>query len=824
MLRKALIITALLLPLNNASAGAIDFRLGSDMAELTFLTQTASFGYGGADIGFGALINEHNDVIANGSILVSGSSAGDVKALHFGVGAKVYAGTLDGPSGNLDVDGGAVALGAKIRYVFPGNAPLAVLGELYYAPEVTSISDFAGVQEYRLALELEVTPSARAYVGYRKLEVELDNGFDYEVDDDFLAPSVDIVIVNGVDLPSIVGDRMINLVTWNLSAVLPVVTAFENPDRGGKIVQIAGNCSSFESWQSQTAIDAIDWLAPRPKGRILYDLTHNPNYGIDSWDSVFTQNTLTQTGMRNMLVNRSHTFDKLYPPSTLSTQNLEAFDILVIHDPGTNFTAAEVTAVTEWVNDGGSILGIADHTLSKNQNMNYLLSNMDIAINHTATGTNALTPSDEHVTHEGCITMSCLAPGAVGTSGSAFSIWEDVSGVPVIGGDQHGNGRVILIADTAIVRDLRITVADNAQALINFVNWLSSATADVVVYTDRNPAIQPNYNYYTSEVALALNGLGIQYYLTSDPDYLNISLATQSWDLVISDGNYYTAIMKCEAELLDHMESGGKLIMRDWRFRYTGYPLWNYLGFEGNESSISSGPPTVYLWASAHPIFNLPADYGAANINSTHDFFGTDLARVTLFNNATAIAGVSTSPEENTAAIVIGADGRAICNMFSISEYIDDTDNSTYSDAFEIFTNEIAYLYFDRPMIDHPDDITYMESETGNEISWTPTADAGPWEYTVRENGSIIETGLWDGGAITINVDDVNASLTEYELTVFDTLGYSASDLVILNVTEYFDPTTTGTGVPIDPMLLIIIGVGAIVVIVIIIIVMKKKK
>ena len=185
MLRKALIITALLLPFNNVSAGAIDFRLGSDMAELTFLTQTASFGYGGADIGFGVLFNEFNDVIANGSILVSGSSAGDVKALHFGVGAKAYVGTLEGPSGNLDLDGGAVALGAKIRYVFPGNAPLAVLGELYYAPEVTSLSDFAGVQEYRLALELEVTPSARAYVGYRKLEIELDNGFDYEIDDDF---------------------------------------------------------------------------------------------------------------------------------------------------------------------------------------------------------------------------------------------------------------------------------------------------------------------------------------------------------------------------------------------------------------------------------------------------------------------------------------------------------------------------------------------------------------------------------------------------------------------------------------------------------------
>jgi hypothetical protein len=184
MLRKALISITLLIPFNNALAGAIDFRVGSDIAELTFLTQSASFGYGGADIGFGALINDENDVIASGSILVSGSSAGDVKALHFGVGAKAYVGTLEGPgSGSLDVDGGAIAIGANIRYVFPGNTPLAILGEAFYAPEVTNISDFDGLVEYRVALELEVTPSARAYIGYRFLEVTFSDNVDYEVDD-----------------------------------------------------------------------------------------------------------------------------------------------------------------------------------------------------------------------------------------------------------------------------------------------------------------------------------------------------------------------------------------------------------------------------------------------------------------------------------------------------------------------------------------------------------------------------------------------------------------------------------------------------------------
>jgi hypothetical protein len=185
MLRKVLITTALLIPFNNVSAGAIDFRVGGDMAELSFLTQTASFGYGGADIGFGALINEHNDFIANGSILVSGSGAGDVQGLHFGVGAKAYLGTLEGPGArSLDIDGGAIAIGGRIRYVFPGNMPLAVLAEGFYAPEVTSISDYDGLLEYRVALELEVTPSARAYVGYRKLEVTFNESTDYDVDDE----------------------------------------------------------------------------------------------------------------------------------------------------------------------------------------------------------------------------------------------------------------------------------------------------------------------------------------------------------------------------------------------------------------------------------------------------------------------------------------------------------------------------------------------------------------------------------------------------------------------------------------------------------------
>jgi hypothetical protein len=190
MLRKALItITALLLPSSNALSVGLDLKISNEMAEAIFLTQNATFGYGGADIGFGLLINENDDFMLTGAIMVSGSGTGDVRALHLGVGGKAYAGRLDFQSNNSvnssqeKPSGGAIAIGGSVRYVFPAKMPFAILAEGYWAPSVLSFSDFDSLLEYRADFELEVTPSARAYVGYRKLQVDLDTGYQYDVDD-----------------------------------------------------------------------------------------------------------------------------------------------------------------------------------------------------------------------------------------------------------------------------------------------------------------------------------------------------------------------------------------------------------------------------------------------------------------------------------------------------------------------------------------------------------------------------------------------------------------------------------------------------------------
>lgn len=181
MLRKALLIFPPLFITSQVHAAGLDLKLSSETAEITFLTENATFGYGGADIGVGLFINEDDDILANGSIVVSGSGTGDVRALHFGVGGKLYGGRLDFQPDKLS--GGAIAIGGNLRYVFPASMPFAVLAEGFWAPAVTSFSDFDGIVEYRVAFELEVTPSARAYIGYRKLEIELDSGVKYDADD-----------------------------------------------------------------------------------------------------------------------------------------------------------------------------------------------------------------------------------------------------------------------------------------------------------------------------------------------------------------------------------------------------------------------------------------------------------------------------------------------------------------------------------------------------------------------------------------------------------------------------------------------------------------
>lgn len=179
-MRRLLVALFLVTASTQTYARGVDLRLADKTAELIYLTESSTFGYGGADVGLGVFFNEADDLMLSGTMMITGNSANNNSPFQFGVGFKLSGAKLDGP----DEQVGALAVGGQLRYVIPSSTPIAFLAEGFVAPEITSFSEATQYSEYRFAVELEVTPSARAYVGFRHMQYELNNGPDYELDDD----------------------------------------------------------------------------------------------------------------------------------------------------------------------------------------------------------------------------------------------------------------------------------------------------------------------------------------------------------------------------------------------------------------------------------------------------------------------------------------------------------------------------------------------------------------------------------------------------------------------------------------------------------------
>jgi len=71
------------------------------------------------------------------------------------------------------------------------------------------------------------------------------------------------------------------------------------------------------------------------------------------------------------------------------------------------------------------------------------------------------------------------------------------------------------------------------------------------------------------------------------------------------------------------------------------------------------------------------------------------------------------------------------------------------------------------PTIDQPSNITYIEGESGNMITWNPFDDH-PSLYTIYKDDFIIEEGFWTGQSISIDIDGLEAGEYTFKLLVFD--------------------------------------------------------
>lgn len=176
-LASALLPTIFVLPTH---ASQLDFALSEEAAALEAYVDTNALNAGRAQMSVGGIYNEDDDIA--GFVGFSSSGSGNYTTNNpytFGVGVRGYYAALE----DLDKDVGAIALGVNGKMRFNAVFPLAVTGELYYAPKITTFDDGDDLLDTRIRLETDVSPNARAFIGYRILQAELKSGGDYEIDD-----------------------------------------------------------------------------------------------------------------------------------------------------------------------------------------------------------------------------------------------------------------------------------------------------------------------------------------------------------------------------------------------------------------------------------------------------------------------------------------------------------------------------------------------------------------------------------------------------------------------------------------------------------------
>ena len=93
------------------------------------------------------------------------------------------------------------------------------------------------------------------------------------------------------------------------------------------------------------------------------------------------------------------------------------------------------------------------------------------------------------------------------------------------------------------------------------------------------------------------------------------------------------------------------------------------------------------------------------------------------------------------------------------------------------------------PTIDSPADISYVEGETGNSITWNPS-DPHPLGYEIFRDGVLAKSGAWNssGETISISVDGLTPGDYNYTISIADLGNNIVVDQINVAVTS---PTTT---------------------------------
>lgn len=564
------------------------------------------------------------------------------------------------------------------------------------------------------------------------------------------------------------------------------ILAYDPSEIGGKIVTFGYSFNDLDYSLNSILVslmqNAVEWVSPTPKGRILFDLSHEPYYSVDIYDTEGVhQNRFKIT--RNNLVERDYTVDKWHPRAdyNITPDFLNKYNLLILNAHGINYSLSERTMIESWVFDGGSLCVIGDHDdyASRSGFFNTTLNFMGWELKDNITDEEVITFDEYHPINEGVSDIDTILPIEISGVDPENVFWGHTTANCLAALGNYGNGKVFAIADLVPFHDNWLPFEDNERFAVNTLAYLAMPDPNVLVFSE------DNVNNYQSELIDALGRLQLNYQFHKTQAFFNASLVSQSWDLVVVDNCGYD--YNIYNETLEFIQSGGNLIFNT----FNGYnsnldDLLSYIGADCTDYSTS--PERVYSWNNAHDICAYPLNWTNPHIDSLEMGFGIDYNYYEIFSNATALAGATTEPEDGNASIILGGpEDQCILIGPLLAAYESDSDDDGYQDSYEIWLNCLAFY---ATQLESPSIITPSQDLLTDSVSITWTEVPFATGYSIFVNGTLNKTV--NGITTTITFGSNN----EYEIYVIATGNRPdslASNIITINVAGFEEETSTDT-------------------------------
>lgn len=155
------------------SGSAIELAISKDYVQARYFTGGGLLGIDEARGHVGFYFSDNRDLIGNVGLMSDPVSLFK-EGFTLSAGGRGYLALLSSP--NDDVFG--FAPGLEARYTLPVAHPMAVVGNLFYAPDILTFGDAESIVDLDLRYEAQLVPNAVGFIGYREFRFDSDEGGD----------------------------------------------------------------------------------------------------------------------------------------------------------------------------------------------------------------------------------------------------------------------------------------------------------------------------------------------------------------------------------------------------------------------------------------------------------------------------------------------------------------------------------------------------------------------------------------------------------------------------------------------------------------------